>query len=109
MRERNFEVSLSTLVTGHNASGREFKERTKLTSISSEKAIFKLDSGVMIGSKLYLTLDIPKTIILETHLKLNISGNVSFVKAVQNGKKKQLIFLKLDKNYKIRTTPKKTT
>lgn len=101
-RERSFELSIPAIVSGFNASGKEFQECTELTSISSQKAIFKLDSGVIIGSRLNLTLDIPKTILLECQLRLDISGNVYFAKAVRNGKKKQLIFLRLDKGYKIK-------
>ncbi len=100
-RERSFVLSISTLVSGVDASGKEFQERTELTSISSQKATFKLDSGVIIGSRLNLTLDIPTTILLESQLRLNVSGDVCFAKAVRNGKKKQLIFLRLDKGYKI--------
>lgn len=100
-RERSFEFSLPTLVTGLDAAGNEFKEHTELASISSQEAILRLNSRVVIGSKLNLSLEIPKTFLLENHLKLEISGRVCFVKADQNGTKKQLIALRLDKNYKI--------
>ena len=106
-RERSFKLSLPILVTGIDAYGNKFQESTELSSISSQEAIFWLNSGVTIGSQLNLTLDIPKTLILEDQLKLIISGNVVYVKAEANKKKKQLISVQLDKNYKINSLSKK--
>jgi hypothetical protein len=100
-RERSFELSLQALVNGIDAVGNEFQEYTELISLSSQEAIFKLDSKVIIGSKLNMSLDIPKTLFLENQLKLEMSGNVRFVKAEQNDTKKQLIILRLNKNYRI--------
>jgi len=103
-RERSFELSLPALINGIDAVGKEFQEYTELISLSSQEAIFKLDSKVIIGSKLCMSLDIPKTLFLENQLKLEMSGNVRFVKAEHNDSKKQLIILRLNKNYKINTT-----
>ncbi len=100
-RERSFEISLPALVNGIDAVGNEFQEYTELISLSSQEAIFKLDSKVIIGTKLNMSLDIPKTLFLENQLKLEMSGNVRFVKAEQDDTKKQLIILRLNKNYKI--------
>jgi hypothetical protein len=100
-RERRFELTLPALVNGIDAVGNEFQEYTELISLSSQEAVFKLDSKVIIGSKLNMSLDIPKTLFLENQLKLEMSGNVRFVKAEQNNIKKQLIILRLNKNYKI--------
>ncbi len=102
-RERIFELSLPALINGIDAVGKEFQEYTELISLSSQEAIFKLDSKVIIGSKLCMSLDIPKTLFLENQLKLEMSGNVRFVKAEHNDSKKQLIILRLNKNYKINT------
>jgi len=101
-RERSFELSLPALITGINAVGDEFQEFTELTSLSSQEAIFKLDSKIIIGSKLNLSLDIPKTLFLENQLKLEMSGNVRFVKAEPTDTKRQMIILRLNKIYKIR-------
>lgn len=104
-REHIFELSLPALITGIDAQGNEFQEYTELISLSSQEAIFKLDSKVMIGSKLNLSLEVPKTLFLENQLKVEISGGVRFVKAEQNDGKKQMIILRLNKNYKIRPVP----
>lgn len=105
-KERSFKLSLPTLVIGIDAYGNKFQERTELSSISSQEAIFWLNSGVTIGSKLNLSLDVPKTLVLENQLKLLISGRVFYVKAEGNNNKKQLISIHLDKNYKIQSIPK---
>jgi hypothetical protein len=104
-RERSFELTLPVLITGIDAVGDEFQEYTELISLSSQEAIFKLDSKVIIGSKLTLSLDIPKTLFLENQLKLEISGSVRFVRAEQDDTKKQMIILRLTKTYKIRSIP----
>ena len=104
-RERIFELSLPALITGINAVGEEFQEYTELISLSCQEAIFKLDSKVIIGSKLNLSLDIPKTLFLENQLKVEMSGSVRFAKAEQNESKQQMIILRLNKNYKIRSIP----
>jgi len=101
-RERSFELPLPILISGVDAKENEFQERTKLSSISSQHAVFGLNSGVKIGSNLTLCLDIPKTIILEKQFKLVLTGTVTYIKAKTNFKKKQLISVRLDKKYKIR-------
>jgi len=104
-RERTFELSLPALVTGFNAAGGEFKEFTELISLSSQEAIFRLDSRVIIGSRLNISLEVPKTLFLENQLKVDISGNVKFAKAEPDDPKRQLIILRLNKNYKIKPVP----
>lgn len=106
-RERSFKISLPILVTGIDAVGKEIREFTELISISSQEAVFLMISKVMIGSRLTLTLDIPRTFLLENQLKLEVSGSVAFIKADSSRDKKQLVSLRLDKNYKIRSIPSK--
>lgn len=100
-KERSFELSLHAVVKGINAVGKEFSEETRLTSISSQIAKFKLKSKLTIGSRLNVSLDVPKTIILEYPFNLFISGEVVFVKADSNGQGKKFVSVELDKNFKI--------
>ena len=107
-REKSFDLPIPILISGMDARGNEFQEQSKLSSISSQQATFWLNSAVTIGSRLNLSLDIPKTVVLERHLKLLLTGVVVFVKGETNLRKKQMISVRLDKKYKIRTlTPKK--
>lgn len=100
-QERYFELSVPALVSGANAKGEEFEERTKISSISSQEASFWLNAKVTIGTRINLCLQIPKTLILESHLNLLISGEVVFVQTETDSRKKQLVIIRLDRSYKI--------
>jgi len=101
-QERSFDLSLPIIVKGLDATGREFQEQTELQTISSQMATFWIDSGVTIGSKINLCLEVPKTIILEKQIRLLLSGDIIFIKEDGRDHKKNLISVRLDKNYKIR-------
>jgi hypothetical protein len=103
-QERYFELSVPALVSGANAKGEEFEERTKISSISSQEASFWLKVKVTIGTRINLCLHIPKTLILESHLNLLISGEVVFVQTETDSRKKQLVIIRLDRSYKIQNT-----
>ncbi len=99
--EKDFDLFLPAVVSGIDAKGIEFNEKTELSSMSALKAHFGLKSKVTIGTKLIVVLNIPKTLILENQLKLRISGNVIFAKADEDLESKPLISINLDKTYKI--------
>jgi hypothetical protein len=103
-QERYFELSVPAVVSGASAKGEEFEERTKISSISSQEASFWLEEKVTIGTRINLCLEIPKTLILESHLNLMISGEIIFVQAKTNSRKKQLVIIRLDRSYKIKKT-----
>jgi hypothetical protein len=101
-RERAFDLSLPALVTGLDALENRFREKTVINTISSEEATVWLRSAVPVGAKLDISLDIPKTLILESSLKLQLTGTVLLTQAdsPRNGKK-QLVSLRLDKKFKL--------
>ncbi len=99
--ERCFDLSLSAGVSGINAHGMDFDEVTELSSISSQEAVFWLQNKVVIGSRLVLTLNVPKTLILENQLNLIVSGEVIFASSDPSAQHKQLVSIQLDKMYKI--------
>jgi len=105
-RERAFDLSLPALVTGMDALENRFREKTMVTSISSEEATVWLRSSVPVGTKLDISLDIPKTLILESSLKLQLTGTVLLTQTdpARNGKK-QLVSLRLDKKFKLLPIP----
>lgn len=102
VNEKYFDLFLPAFVSGIDAEGIEFNEKTELSSMSSLKANFGLKAKVTIGTKLDVVLNIPKTFILENQLKLRISGDVIFAKADTDHESKQLIAIDLDKTYNIR-------
>ena len=99
--EKDFDLFLPAVVSGIDAGGIEFSERTELSSMSSLKAHFGLKAEVTIGTKLDVVLNIPKTFILENQLKLQISGDVIIARVDEDLESKHLISIDLDKMYKI--------
>lgn len=102
-RERHFELSLPVLVSGTNAKGEDFEERTKIASISAQEASFWLKNKVTIGTNVNLSLDVPKTLVLESQLNLLLSGEVKYIQTGVNNKRLQLITLQLDRLFKIQS------
>jgi len=73
-REWRFDFPLDTLIEGSLADGNKFKEETHLENISSGGAYFTLDSGVIVGSKLNLFIELPEKLADGKKLKLRIGG-----------------------------------
>jgi c-di-GMP-binding flagellar brake protein YcgR len=73
-REWRFEFPLDTHVEGSLADGARFQEETLLENISSGGAYFTLDSGVVVGSKLNLFIDLPEKLADGRKLKMRIGG-----------------------------------
>ena len=73
-REWRFDLPLDTLIEGSLADGNTFKEETRLENISSGGAYFSLDSGVVVGSKLNLFIELPEKLADGKKMKLRIGG-----------------------------------
>jgi c-di-GMP-binding flagellar brake protein YcgR len=73
-REWRFDFPLEAFVEGSLANGNKFKEDTRLENISSGGAYFSLDSGVVVGSKLNLYIELPEKLADGKRLKLRIGG-----------------------------------
>ena len=73
-REWRFDFPLDTLIEGSLADGAKFKEETLLENISSGGAYFTLDSGVVVGSKLNLFIELPDKLADGKKRRLRIGG-----------------------------------
>ena len=73
-REWRFDFPLDTLIEGSLADGAKFKEETLLENISSGGAYFTLDSGVVVGSKLNLFIELPEKLADGKRLKMRVGG-----------------------------------
>ena len=73
-REWRFDFPLDAFVEGSLADGNKFKEETHLENISSGGAYFTLDSGVVVGSKLNLFIELPDKLVDGKRLRLRIGG-----------------------------------
>jgi hypothetical protein len=96
-----FKLSLPVLVRGIKADGTELEEKAVITSINSNKAVLMLKSKILIGTKLNLNVDIPKTLFLENKFTLYLSGEVVHINFKQNKQYDQIITVELNKGYKI--------
>jgi c-di-GMP-binding flagellar brake protein YcgR len=73
-REWRFDFPLDTFIEGSLADGAKFKEGTRLENISSDGAYFTLDSGVVVGSKLNLFIELPEKLADGKKMRLRIGG-----------------------------------
>ncbi len=73
-----------------------------LVSISSEEATVRLRSRVEPGLKLKLSLEIPKTLILQNQLRLHLTGTVASDPAdTLHAGRKQDVLLRLDRKFRL--------
>jgi c-di-GMP-binding flagellar brake protein YcgR len=100
-REWRFDLPLPVRIEGKLPQGKKFKEITKIENISSKGVYFSLDSGVIIGSKLNLVIDMPKELGGEGKLKLCLGGLTVRLEELDDKTKKQGVALRFHKKYKI--------
>jgi len=100
-RERTFELSLPTLVKGLDAAGRKFEERSAVCAISAQEVSFRLKARLIIDSRVTLFLDIPRTLILESPLRMVLSGAVVYVRFEEGNGKQQFIVIRLDRGFRL--------
>ncbi len=100
-REWRFDLPLPVKIEGKLPLGKKFKESTKIENISSKGVYFSLDSGVIIGSKLNLVIDMPKELGVDKKLKLCLGGLTVRLEELDKKTKKQGVALRFHKNYKI--------
>ena len=104
-RERSFELSLPALVKGLDAAGRKFEERSAVCAISAQEVSFRLKARLIIGSRVTLFLDIPRTLILESPLRMILSGAVVYVRFEEGNGKQQLVVARLDRGFRLHPNP----
>jgi len=99
-REWRFNLPLPTLVEGKLPRGKNFKEISKLENISSSGAYFRLDSGLVVGSKLSLIIDVPKKVTEGRTVKLQIGGITVRLEKADKKRKKQGVAVHFSKDFK---------
>lgn len=97
--EWRFELPLLAEVEGEFPRGKKFKEKTTVKNISSSGAYFCLDSGITVGSKLNLVIDLPSKLTEGKKVKLKLGGLTVRLNKLQKGEKKQGIALSFDEDY----------
>jgi hypothetical protein len=106
-KEWRFELPLKTLIEGSLPQGKKFKEPSVLKNISSTGAYFCLDSGVIVGSKLNLIIDLPKNLTEGEKVKLMLGGITVRLEQPDIKGKRQGVAVHFNKDFKFITDKKR--
>lgn len=100
-KEWRFELPLPSSIEGDLPKGEKFKESTTLENISAGGAYFCLDSGLILGTKINLVIDLPLTLTGGKKLQLVLGGIT--VRLEESGKKgkKQGVAIRFNKHFEI--------
>ena len=99
---RGFNCPLSMIVEGNNENGFPFNEKTILSYISHHGSSFEMNTAVILGEPLKLTVDLPPKLSEEEDLKLIIRGRVVFIEQPDDPEAPKRISVKFDNKYIIR-------
>jgi len=106
-REWRFDLPLSTMIEGKLPHGEKFEEFTTIDNISATGAYFCLDSGVVVGSKLNLMIDLPTQLTGGQKIKLNLGGITVRLEEPDKKGKRQGVAIRFSKDFKFIETGKK--
>jgi c-di-GMP-binding flagellar brake protein YcgR len=106
-REWRLDLPLSAMIEGRLPHGEKFAEATTLENISSTGAYFCLDSGVVVGSKLNLMIDLPKNLTGGKKVKLNLGGITVRLEEPDKKGKRQGVAIRFSKDFKFVEAVKK--
>src|SRR5512136_1211345 len=76
-------------------------KRTAVCGISAQEVSFRLKAKLGIDGRVTLFLDIPRTLILESPLRMVLSGAVVYVRLEEKGEKMQFIVVRLDRGFRL--------
>ncbi len=99
-REWRFDLPLEAVVKGQLPQGKPFEETTTIENISSGGAYFGLNSEVVIGSKLDLTINLPEKLTEGRKMQLVVSGTTVRLEKAEKKGKKQGVAVRFGRNYK---------
>ncbi len=98
-KEHGFTFPLPTLVEGLDVAGTAFQEETTLSYISHQRSTFPLRSGVTLGTRLKLVIDLPKKLAEDRNLKLALKGKVVSIELGSRQTAKRSITVKFESKY----------
>jgi c-di-GMP-binding flagellar brake protein YcgR len=106
-REWRFDLPLKTAIQGKLPAGNKFCEETKVENISSGGAYFCLDSGVVVGSKLNLMIELPDKLTDGKKMKLWIGGITVRLEKPGTKSRKQGVAVRFSDDFKVLPATKK--
>jgi c-di-GMP-binding flagellar brake protein YcgR len=104
-REWRMDLPLAAIVEGKLPRGSKFREPTRLENISSGGAYFCLDSGIVVGSKLNLVIDLPKKMTKGKWIKLLVGGITIRLEDVGEKDTRQGVAVRFFKRHKFLPPP----
>lgn len=102
-KERTFDLTLSGSARGQDMTGRRFQEKVTIRSISSQKVVFTLLADPNIGTRITLTVDIPRTLMLGEPMRLVITGLVHALERDRTSSGHKKVRLGLDRRFRVQT------
>ena len=99
-REWRLDLPLSTMIEGRLPHGEKFAESTTLQNISATGAYFCLDSGVVVGSRLNLMIELPKNLTAGKKVRLNLGGITVRLEEPDKKGKRQGVAIRFSKDFK---------
>jgi len=106
-REWRFDLPLKTVIEGKLPEGDKFHEVTELQNISSGGAYFCLDSGVVVGSKLNLMIELPNKLTDGKNMRLMIGGITVRLEKPDTKSRKQGVAVRFSDDFKVSPARKK--
>jgi len=106
-REWRFDLPLKTVIEGKLPKGEKFHEETQLQNISSGGAYFCLDSGVVVGSKLNLMIELPDKLTDGKKMRLMIGGITVRLEKPDARSRKQGVAVRFSDEFKVASPAKK--
>jgi len=106
-REWRLDLPLLTLIEGRLPHGEKFSEATTLHNISASGAYFCLDSGVVVGSRLNLMIELPKQLTGGKSIKLSLGGITIRLEEPDKRGKRQGVAIRFNKEFKFVEDTKK--
>jgi c-di-GMP-binding flagellar brake protein YcgR len=99
-REWRFELPLPAEIEGQLPEGKKFAEKTTLENISSTGAYFSLDSNLVVGSKVNLTIEIPPQFTEGRKVKLCLDGETIRLEKKEKRGRKQGVAVRFKKDFR---------
>lgn len=106
-REWRFFLPLTAIVEGSLPDGSKFREKARLENISSGGAFFQLASGIVVGSKFNLLIDMPKSATDGRKIQLKVGGKAIRLERPDKKGKKQGVAIRFGKDFGFVAGPKK--
>jgi len=99
--EWRFRLPLTAVVQGQLPRGEKFQEEATIENISSTGAYFCLDSGVAVGSKLNVIIELPPELGGGQKMKLLLGGITIRLEEVDKKDKRQGVAVRFKKDFKV--------